>query len=303
MDFGSLIAVILSVLGYVLLGVLLRVTGLLSADDAKPLNTLLLYVAMPALIFVTVRRETLNPALVMMPLVGWIIAIVGLGISWALARALKLKGPTAGAFILLATFGNTGYIGYPIASAMLGDPGLVRAIISDVFGNTAAVIVLGTLVAGHYGDHDEKVSVVKEVLTFPPFIALALALVLHSVPIPHPVTNWLDALGKLVVPMVMIAVGLTLKPKALAGHLPHASAAGLVKLVVLPVVALGVGALLLHDSASLRVAVLQAGVSSMMLTMIMGMRFKLDTDFIASGLLLTTAGAMVTIPLFQLLIH
>jgi predicted permease len=40
----------------------------------------------------------------------------------------------------------------------------------------------------------------------------------------------------------------------------------------------------------------------MMFTMIMGLRFKLDIDFIASAILLTMVGAVLTIPLFQLLI-
>jgi predicted permease len=40
----------------------------------------------------------------------------------------------------------------------------------------------------------------------------------------------------------------------------------------------------------------------MMFTMIMGLRFKLDMDLIASAILLTMMGAVVTIPLLQLLV-
>ncbi|MBN1192439.1 MAG: AEC family transporter [Coriobacteriia bacterium] len=299
---GGLIGVIASVLGMVALGVVLRVSGLLKAEDARPLNTVLMYVGMPALIFTTVRREALDPSLALVPGIGWAVAIGGLALAWLLARMLKLEGPTAGAFILLAAFGNTGYIGYPIASAMLGDPGLVRAIFSDIFGNTAAVISVGTLLVSRYGRREVKVSPIREILTFPPFLGLAAALVLRSVAIPVLVTDWLGALGKLVVPLVMISVGLTLKPKAIRGHLAHVSAVAAVKLVVLPLLALGLGTLLVLDEASLRVVVLEAGVPSMMLAMIMGIRFELDVDFIASAILLTTVGAVVTIPLFQLLI-
>jgi hypothetical protein len=301
-ELGSLLLVIVGILGYVALGAVLRVSGLLVAEDARPLNTVLMYVALPALIFVTVRRETLDPALAMVPAIGWAVALAGLLLSWGVARLLKLEGPTAGAFILLATFGNTGYIGYPVASAILGDPGLVRAILSDVFGNTAVVISLGTLVASHYGAHDVKVNPLKEIVTFPPFIALAAALALHTVPVPDSVTSWLDALGRLVVPMIMISVGLTLKPREIRGHLARASAVSAIKLVLLPLIALGLGLLLLDDPASLRVAVLEAGVPSMMLAMIIGLRFKLDTDFIASAILVTMLGSVLTIPLFQLLI-
>lgn len=302
MDIGSLIGVIGGLLGFVAIGVTLRVTGMLSADDARPLNTVLLYVALPALIFSAVKRSTLDPAFAMLPAIGWAVALLGLLVAWGLSRTLKLEGPTAGAFIMVCVFGNTAYVGYPVAQALLGDAGLVRAIFSDVFGNTAAVISLGTLVASHYGAQDVKVNPLKEIVTFPPFIALAVALVAHTVPVPELVTSWLDALGKLVVPVIMISVGLTLKPSALRGHLAHASVVAAMKLVVLPLVALGLGALLLSDPASQRIAVLEAGVPTMMLIMIMGLRFKLDTDFIASAILVTMVGAAITIPVLQLLL-
>lgn len=302
MDVGSLLGVIGAVLGYIALGVALRVGGLLTADDARPLNTLLIWVAMPALIFTTVRREAFDPGFVALPAIGWVVVAVGLGLAWALARALRLEGPTAGAFILAAVFGNTAYVGYPVASAMLGDAGLVRAIFSDIFGNTLAVITLGTVVASRYGSGGVKVNALKELVTFPPFIALAAALALRSVPIPIQVTSWLEALGKVVVPVVMISVGLTLKPRALKGHLKDAGVLAAVKLVVLPLVALAVGTAFVADAASVRIAVLEAGVPSMMFTMIMGLRFKLDMDFIASAILVTMIGAVVTIPLMQLLV-
>jgi hypothetical protein len=301
-DLGSLLGVIGAVLGYIAIGVALRVGGLLSADDARPLNTLLIWVAMPALIFTTVRREAFDPAFGMLPLIGWVVALGGLALAWGLARLLKLEGPMAGAFMLAAVFGNTAYIGYPVASALLGDAGLVRAIFSDIFGNTLAVITVGTVVAARYGGGEVKVNALKELVTFPPFVALAAALLLRSAPVPVQVTSWLDALGKLVVPVVMISVGLTLKPRALSGHLKPVAALAALKLVVLPLAAFALGTLVLADDASLRIAVLEAGVPSMMFTMIMGLRFELDIDFIASAILLTMVGAVFTIPLFQLLI-
>jgi hypothetical protein len=297
-----LIGVILGLLALVAVGVVLRVSGLLFAEDARPLNTVLMYVALPALVFSAVYRSAIDPGMAMLPVIGWAVVLVGLALAWSAARLLKLEGPTAGAFIMVAVFGNTAYMGYPVAQALLGDAGLVRAIFSDVFGNTAAVITLGTLVATRYGLHDVKVSPLKEIVTFPPFIALALAFMLRSVAVPSVVITWLEALGKVVVPVIMISVGLTLKPKALAGHLTQAATVATIKLVLLPLVALALGSLLLADTASLRIAVLEAGVPTMMFVMIMGLRYKLDVDFIASAILVTLVGAVVTIPVFQLLI-
>ncbi len=302
MEVGQLLGVIGGVLGYFALGMVLRVTGLMKAEHAHPLNTLLIYVALPALIFTTVQQAALDLSLGLLPLVGWGVVLVGLAVGWALARLLGLEGPAAGAFMLAAAFGNTGYIGYPLASALLGDAGLVRAIFYDVFGNTAAVITIGTFIASRYGEHDEQVKPIREVVTFPPFIALAAALALRSVAVPTVVGDWLDALGKLVVPMIMISVGLSLRPSKLKGHLRDVAAVAGIKLLVLPAIALAAGSLVFSSAESLRVAVIEAGVPTMMLTMVIGMRFKLDTDLIASAILVTMTGAIVTIPVFQLLI-
>lgn len=302
MSIGQLLPVILGVLGYVVLGVVLRLTGLLSAADAKPLNTLLIYVALPALVFNTVQSAVLDWNLAIVPVIAWVLALVGIAIAWGFTRLLRLEGPTAGAFILVAVFGNTAYIGYPVASALLGEPGLVRAIFFDLFGNTAAIITLGALIASHYGEHDLKVNPVREIATFPPFIALALALAMRSVPVPMLVSGWLDVLAKLVVPMIMISVGLSLRPEKVRAHLSKVAIIAGLKIVMLPLMALAIGTFVLGDPASMRIVVLEAGVPSMMLTVVMGMRFKLDVDLIASAIIVTMLGAIVTIPLLQLLV-
>jgi len=301
-DVGGLLAVIAGLIAYVAIGYVLRRSGLLAAEDARPLNSLLVYVALPALIFGTVHGATLDWSLAALPAIAWVVVVAGLAVSFAITRVLKLDGPRTGAFMLVAVFGNTAYMGYPVATALLGDAGLVRAIISDIFGNTIAIISLGTFVVSRFGEHGVKVNPLREVLTFPPFIALAAALLLHSVPIPDALSAWLDALGTLVVPMIMISVGLTLKPAALGGHLRPALLVAALKLVALPLLAWGLALLVLDDPASVRIAVLEAGVPSMMFTLIMGARLKLDVDFIASAILVTLIGAVATIPLFQLLI-
>ncbi len=302
MSVAALAPVILGVLGYVALGVALRVSGLMSAEDSKPLNTVLIWIALPALIFTTVQPARFEANMAVIPLLAWIIAAVGIALAWLLTRAFKLEGPTAGAFILVVAFGNTAYIGYPVASALLGDAGLVRAIFYDLFGNTAAIITVGALIASHYGDHDVKVNPLRELVTFPPFIALVVALTLRSVVVPIEVSAWLGALGKLVIPLIMVSVGLSLKPKAMRAHLGKLGAIAATKLVVMPLFALAVGSVVLSDPASLRVVVLEAGVPSMMLTLVFGMKYRLDVDLIASAILVTVVGAMLTIPLMQVLV-
>ncbi len=305
MSASALAGVIISVLAYVGLGVALRATGLLQPQDTKPLNTVLIYVALPALVFSTVhsaRMDGMDAGLLIVPMVGWCAVVLGTVLALGAVRVLGLEGRTAGALILAAVFGNTGYIGYPIAQAMLGERGLIGAIFYDLFGNTAAVLTLGTLLASRFSERAVSVRPVREIAGFPPFIALALGLALRAVPVPEPVMDWLDALGRLVVPLIMVSVGLSLQPTGVKRHARAVGIIALIKLVALPLAAALLGRALIADVTSLRVAVLETGVPTMMLTVVIGQRFDLDVDLIASAILVTTVGAILTIPLLQLLV-
>jgi predicted permease len=98
--------------------------------------------------------------------------------------------------------------------------------------------------------------------------------------------------------MIMLSVGLSLRPEAVL-RVPGALGVVVVlKLVLAPVIALTVGSASL-DAQLLRVAVLEAGMPSMMLTFVVGERFGLDTDLIAAAIFVTTVLSAITLPLMQ----
>jgi predicted permease len=102
----------------------------------------------------------------------------------------------------------------------------------------------------------------------------------------------------MVAPLIMLSVGLSLRPQSIARSAVPLAVLTAIKLVAAPLVALGVGSAVLAE-APLRVAVLQAGMPSMMLTFVVGERFGLDTDFIAAAIFVTTVAAAVSIPIMQ----
>ena len=302
---AALATTILTFTGIVGVGALLRWTKIVRAQDAKPINALIIYVGLPAFIFSAVHGATLRADLWGVVAVAWLVFGAMVALAWLGARLLRLPREMAGGFIIAAALGNTGYIGYPITAALLGDRNLPEAIFYDVFGTVGALVVVGLLIAQHYGTNDEaRVNPLREIVTFPAVIALALALLLRPFDIPILVSDGLGLLANMVAPLIMLSVGLSLRVSTLgraAG--PLVALTGL-RLLVAPAIALGVGTLLLGDvggGAPLRVAVLEAGMPAMMLTLVVGERFGLDTDFIASAIFVTTAASAITLPLVQVL--
>lgn len=304
MSVWTLAEVVGRILLLVGVGVALRASGLLPRDASRTLNTILIWVAIPALVWTAIRPAPLSWELAGVIGIAWAVAAAGLVIAWALGKyVLKLEAAALGAFMLVAALGNTGYLGYPVTQALFGDAGLSRAVFYDVFGTVIVLLTAGVAVAYHFGANPEGRSPVREILGFPVLLVAVAALVLRPVPIPIVVSDAIGALAKMTVPLIMISLGLTLDFRKLRGHAVWGSTAGAIKLLVLPALAWVLVTIIVRDPLPARVAVMEAGMPSMMLALVISARFGLDEEFAASAIVLTTTASLVTLPVLALLLH
>jgi len=138
------------------------------------------------------------------------------------------------------------------------------------------------------------------VVTFPPFIALMLALA----PIAHPA--WLDEvltiIGRALVPVAMFAVGLKLRltpPKR-----APAFVAGLVgKLVLMPALAYALTRLVHAPTEVRNVAVLESAMPSMISAGALAMAAGLAPELVAAWVGWGIVAAQITVPLWASLLR
>ena len=298
----ALATTILTFTAIVAAGVVLRVAGVLTRDDSRPINAVIIYAGLPALIFNAVHGAQLRPDLLGVVAAAWVVFGAMLLLAWVASRVMRLPRQLAGGFIIATALGNTGFIGYPVTQALLGSTRLPEAIFYDVFGTVAAFVLIGLLVAQRSGESQEaRVNPLKELILFPAVWALALALLLRPIGIPESVSNGLGLLGNMVAPLIMLSVGLSLRARTMVRSAMPLAVLVALRLLVAPAIALGVGSLILGTGDALRVTVLEAGMPAMMLTLVAGERFGLDTDFIASAIFVTTAASAIALPLVQVL--
>ena len=304
MSASGLVQTILTFVAIVGVGWLLRATGVLTKQDARPINALIIYVGLPAFIIRAVHGATLDSRLLVVVAVSWAVFAAMAVIGWGAARILRLPDAAAGGFILAAALGNTGYIGYPITQALLGSRALSAAIFYDVFGTVAALILVGLAIAERYsGSNERRKHPLREVLGFPAVIALAVGLLTRWMHIPESVSAGLGLLASFVVPLIMISVGLSLEPRTIRRWAGPLTAVTGLRLFVAPLLALAIVRLVGGVASDhTRLLALQAGMPTMMLTLVIGARFELDTDFIASAIFVTTAISALSIPLIQLVL-
>lgn len=297
----TLIGLVASVLILILIGLALRLLHVMKGEDADVLNNVIVYLALPALIFLAIRNSEPSLKLLVFPGLGWAIILVCLALAVAAGKLLKLGPATFGAFLLVAGLGNTGYLGYPLALAIFGKAELVKAVFYDVFATAMCLMTVGILVAERFGEGARGSKKVLQIITFPPLVAVLFGFIFHLVALPPFIDRVVGYLADATVPLIMLSIGLSLKPGKIVDYKLAIATVGAIKLIIAPALALLAARAVGLGGADSGVLVLQASMPAMTLSFVIGQRYKLDTDFIPAVIFMTTLLSAVTIPAWQLL--
>ena len=123
---------------------------MLSREDGPALVRIVIYVALPPLIFLIIVRADLHGSLLLIPIAAFAVHVVLLGIGWALTRVWGMEPTRAGALILAVAVGNTGFFGLPLIAASGAGFSLPAAVLYDV-GTGLITWTLTVAVASSYG--------------------------------------------------------------------------------------------------------------------------------------------------------
>jgi predicted permease len=272
----------------------------LAPESARGVLSAVVYnLLLPALVLGALWRTPVTTDMARISALAVANVLLGLGLSWTWCRVCRLDRQVTGALLLASAFGNVTYLGLPVLEASLGAWARAVAIQYDLFGCTPLLFTVGILVARHYGHGATEEAPLGTLLRAPPVWAAIVAVTLSTLDVPLPA--WLAAvLNRLaagVAPLMLLVIGLSLVfERGMARQLPSLVPVSTIQLVIMPVViwmlatALGVG-------GDLRVAVvLEAGMPSMVLGIVLCERYGLDTARYAQAVTVTTIASMATLP-------
>ena len=242
----STIIIVLPIFALILAGWGVRRLGVLGPHATTELNRFVVYLALPALLFdITAHAQWAD---LWQP--GFIAAF---GLSAVLvfgatvAVRLRRTRPLADAAIdgLNAGYGNTGFIGFPLALVALGREAMAPTLIATII--TVCVIFAVAIVLIEIGLHSEtsRAQLVRKVggslLRNPLLVAPALGVLvpLARLDVPAPVETFLKLLGSAASPCALVALGLFLAAKRETAERDLGSMTMLVglKLVLQPIIA------------------------------------------------------------------
>lgn len=211
---SAVVITIAPIFAIIFLGALLRRTGFIAPEIIGPVNRLVFFVAIPAMVFSKISAapfsELYDPLLIALTLTPLLLIAP---ISLALGRVLGLSGGRLGSFIQTSTHGNTGYIGLAVAFYYLGDEGLTRAsfLIAFLFllQNSLSVLSL----AGLGGAQRPGIGALIHRVAVNPIILSATAGIawsLSGLTLPPILGRGLDILAGMALPSALLVLGASL---------------------------------------------------------------------------------------------
>jgi hypothetical protein len=200
-------------------GILLRRARLMPDNAPATLNSFIIHISVPALALLYIHELKLSGDIVLVVAMAWLCFGLAAGFFWLMGRTLKFSRGTVGALILTGGMGNTAFFGLPMIEAYYGHQGMATGIVIDQTGSFLVLSTLAIIVAGIYSSgRPTAASIVRSILRFPPFVALAIALLLLPVGYPEWLVVVLKRLGDTLAPMALLSVGLQLRLGHLAGN-------------------------------------------------------------------------------------
>ncbi len=299
----SIVAVIFVMMG---VGYVAQWKGWLGANAATVLSRLTLRVGMPGLIFSNImmnytREMLFSSAYSLLAPIAVLAAMYLL--SAPAAGLMKIPEGRRGVFRALFTFGNTMFVGLPVCRAILGEDAVPVVMLYYLVNTTLWWMIGAPAVARDAGGEarTQKIGIVRRAAT-PPLVTcfFSIALVLIGVKPPAIVMTVADSLGKMVTPLSMLFIGVTLY-SMVSGGLRWQKGYGAViaaRALIGPAICMAACLLLGLPKLTTGTFFLEAGMPAQTQSCLWAQEHGADAGYAAGGVALTTLAGLLAIPVY-----
>lgn len=261
-------------------------------QDVRPLNIVVLWVSLPALILSELpklyRDSSLTKELAVAVAMPWAHFLFVLLVILLIGQWLKWSRGVIGALVLTAGLGNTSFVGIPVIDTVFGSRGVQIAVLIDQLGTFLIVATAGLFAASYFaGKTLSARAVIKRVLFFPPFLAFVLATIwgFSSIPIDGTYSGIFSEacrrIGATLSPLALLSVGwqLELTTSVFKRYWKPLSIGLAIKLVIWPcLVLLGLAALGSVRTLAGQVTLLEAAMAPMITSAVVASEFDLEPE-------------------------
>ncbi|HXD05169.1 MAG TPA: AEC family transporter [Burkholderiaceae bacterium] len=291
-------------------------------EAARALSNAAFFIFAPALLFRTTARIDFAQlpwramAAFFVPVTAFMLVV------YATQRPRMRRGelPQGGAGVraITASFGNLAQLGIPVTAALFGETGLAihLAIVSLHALTLLTVLTLCTeMDLAHSSVRtgmprrpllQTLATTVRNTVIHPIVLPVLLGMLwnLGGVALPQPLDEVLQMLSQAVVPLCLIAIGLTLAHHGVTGALASAAKIATVKLLLVPAIVLPVAHFGFRlDGLPLAVVVMCAAMPAGSNALLFAQRYGALEAETTTAIVLSTLGFAVAAPVWLLALH
>lgn len=295
-------ALILTMLG---LGMAFARLRALPDNTADVLNRIVLYVCLPAAVLIYVPRLHLDASLIGLVATPWLLMLATLALVSLATRAFGFARDVHAVLLICVALANSSFIGYPMVRALLGDHALPYAVVYDQFGTFVLLSTFGLYVIARYSGDTPPTApqILLRIAKFPPLWALLFALTVMPEQPPTWIGTGLKQLADAMLPLVMLAVGFSIQLRLPLEELKPLGIGLLLKLLVMPALALPISRAFGLQGTMLQANVLESAMPTMITAAALAMSHRLAPRLAAAlvgyGILLS----LVTLPAWVWVLH
>ena len=282
---------------YLLFGYLFKI---IFQDNSKQLVDFIIYFSLPAIVFSKIYPLELDTKILWLILMFMAIIFFNLFLSYCVGKIMRLNRVTLATFMIMATFGNTSFIGFSYIDAFYGQDYIVYGLIYDIFGSFLLLISIGMfIITWGNGKKNSLKLISKSIFLFPPAIMFFVTLILKNFEIPNFLMLTSKTLGSTLVPLAMIAIGMKLELKNIFARLHIVSVAMILKMIVFPIIIL-IGFKYFYgiDQTWVKVTIIEVAMPPMTMATVLAIKGGLDEKIAINSLVLGVLLSLITITMF-----
>ncbi len=294
---------ILSIVLMIGLGYFLKRIDFLSSKDIDPFNRIVMYILLPCMIFHALYNADLSliPKLGILPFVILFSSLITGIVSYIILKQFNLDDKKLWSVLVTVMIANTAFMGYPVTLGIYGQDGFLRAIFCDI-ATLITFLSLSFVLTLKFGGSVKKS--IKKIALFPPLWAVILGIILNvlNIPIGSVLENTINYLGQGAIPLIMIALGLSIDLSAISRSKSMIAFTSVMKLLFFPFIAFLFASQIGLINLEHTISIVEAAMPSGMMSLLLAISYNLDYELTSDCILINTVISLITLPLIIMIL-
>ena len=289
------------------IGMILFRRRLLSEEGSKQISGLIINVTNPALLICSALddgpKASLRDLGIALAAYAAVFAIL-IAVGFLLPCLLRVPKDLHYAYQMLTVFGNVGFLGIPLASAVLGSESLIFVSIFNLLFNLLIYTLGISLLQRAAGQAEKEVTIPssgrlqKLVNAGTVSAAVTVIFYLGNFHVPTVISSALSYTGRATTLLSMLVLGVSvaqIAPKEIFSH-PKLYLFTLLRQILVPIGCILFMGSLIDNRLILNTMLLMVAVPAANMPLMLAKQLDMETDSISQGIILTTILSLVTVP-------